>query len=272
MPAPPTSHTVSAHGLDLHYLDWGNAAAPPMLLLHGLQDSAALWGTFAESVRGDFHVVALDHRGHGDSPRAESYRLDDYVAETREVIERLGLGGGALIGHSAGGKNAWMCVARHPGLVSKLVITDMDPDSYNPGSVEMISRYKDESDEYADFGAVVERLRSRQPNASEEELRRGVEALAKPLSGGRYTWKRSRSVVTQYDRPDVWEHLPRIGAPTLIVRGADSTLLRRETALRMEAAIPDCRLVEVPGGGHWVHLEQPEAYAAAVRAFLAKGA
>ena len=264
----PTEQTVQAHGLDLHYLDWGNPEAPPVLLLHGLQDSAALWGTFAESMRDDFHVVALDHRGHGDSPRAETYALADYIAETRDVIRNLGLDAPVLMGHSAGSKNAWMCIAENPGIASKLVITDMDPDSYNPGSVAMISRYKDETDFYDSREAVVERLRSRQPNASDEELERDVDALAVRLDDGRYTWKRSRDVVTKYDRPDVWERLPEVGAPTLIVRGADSTLLRHDVAVRMEAAIPDCRLVELPGGGHWVHLEQPDAYAATVRSFL----
>ena len=268
MTTPLTEHTVRAHGLDLHYLDWGNPDAPPVLLLHGLQDSAALWGTFAESMRDDFHVMALDHRGHGDSPRAETYALADYVAETRDVIRNLGLDAPVLMGHSAGSKNAWTCIADNPGIASKLVITDMDPDSYNPGSVAMISRYKDETDFYEDRAAVVERLRSRQPNASDEELERDVDALAVRLDDGRYTWKRSRDVVTKYDRPDVWERLPEVGAPTLIVRGAESTLLRHDVAVRMEAAIPDCRLVELPGGGHWVHLEQPDAYASTVRSFL----
>ena len=168
MTTPPTEHTVNAHGLDLHYLDWGNPDAPPVLLLHGLQDSAALWGTFAESMCDDFHVIALDHRGHGDSPRAGTYQLADYVAEMRDAIRNLGLDAPALIGHSAGSKNAWLCIADNPGIASKLIITDMDPDSYNPGSVAMISRYKDETDFYENREAVVERLRSRQPNASDE--------------------------------------------------------------------------------------------------------
>ena len=184
------------------------------------------------------------------------------------MVRNLGLDAPVLIGHSAGSKNAWLCIADNPGIASKLVITDMDPDSYNPGSVAMISRYKDETDFYDSRAAVVERLRSRQPNASDEELERDVDALAVQLDDGRYTWKRTRDVVTMYDRPDVWERLPEVGAPTLIVRGAESTLLRHDVAVRMQVAIPDCRLVELPGGGHWVHLEQPDAYAATVRSFL----
>ena len=271
------SRWVQAHGLHLHYLDWGNEGAPPVLLLHGLQDSAALWGTFAEGMRERFHVMALDHRGHGDSPRAESYALADYVRETAEVIEALDLRGLALMGHSAGSKNAFIHVANqaadhaadYPGRVSRLVITDMDPDSYNPGSVAMISRYKGEGDEYDDMAAVIERLRSRQPAASEAVMRASADALITPLPDGRLTWKRSRDIVTKYDRPDAWDYLPRVAVPTLIVRGADSPLLVHDVAVRMQAAIPDCRLVEIPGGGHWVHLERPDDYLRVVSEFLA---
>ena len=173
-----------------------------------------------------------------------------------------------LIGHSAGGKNAFIYTAEHPGDVAKLVITDMDPDAYNPGSVAMISRYKGESDEYDDLAGVVERLRSRQPGSTEEVLRANAVDLTTPAADGRLGWKRNRDVVTQYDRPDAWAYLPRISAPTLIVRGADSTLLTRDVAERMQRTIPDCCLAEIPDGGHWAHLERPDLYLRIVREFL----
>ena len=266
--AEPKSRWVEAHGLRLHYLDWGGEGLPPMLLLHGLQDCAGLWRFFASGMRDRFRVMALDHRGHGESPHAGSYPLDDYVEETAAFMEALDLRDAVLIGHSAGGKNGWMCVAKHPGRVAKLVITDMDPDSQNPGSAAMFSRYKGESDEYADMDAVVERLRSRQPGSSEEVLRTTASALTKRLPGGGYTWKRDRGVVTKYERPDVWDSLPRVGVPTLIVRGAESTLLTRPVMERMQQAIPDCRFEEIPGGGHWAHLEDPERYLRIVSGFV----
>ena len=267
----PESRWVQANGLRLHYLDWGNADAPPLLLLHGLQDCAGLWDTFAQGMRDRFHVLALDHRGHGDSPPADSYPLSDYVREVADVIDALGLLDVVLMGHSAGSKNAWVCIAENPGKASRLVITDMDPDSFNPGSVAMRSRYEEESDEYDGLDAVVERLRSRQPKSTDAEVRRDAEVMTKSLPDGRLTWKRDRGVVTKYDRPDVWASLPSVGVPTLTVRGAESTLLRHDVALRMAEAIPDCRLVEIPGGGHWVHLEQPDAYLQAVNDFLIDG-
>ncbi|MCH7482981.1 MAG: alpha/beta hydrolase [Chloroflexi bacterium] len=262
------SRWVEAHGLRLHYLDWGGDG-PPVLLLHGLQDCAGLWETLAEGIGGRYHVMALDHRGHGDSPWAASYRLADYVAEAGAVIEALDLRDLVLVGHSAGSKNAFIHVAEHPERIARLVITDMDPDALNPGSVAMISRYKNESDEYPSLEAVIERLRTRQPGSSAGVLRSNAAALTKPAAGGAgLVWKRDRDVVTRYDRPDAWASLPRVSVPTLIVRGAESTLLTGPVARRMRDAIPDCRLVEIDGCGHWAHLEAPEAYERALVDFL----
>ena len=217
----------------------------------------------------DFHVIALDHRGHGDSPRAGTYQLADYVVETRDVIRSLRLDAPVLIGHSAGSKNAWLCIADNPGIASKLVITDMDPDSYNPGSVAMISRYKDETDFYESRDAVVERLRSRQPSASGEELERNVDALAVQIEGGRYTWKRNRDVVTMYDRPDVWERLPEIsGANTHRTRRGEHVAASRRGRCGWRPRYWTVASSRFRAAGHWVHLEQPDAYAQTVRAFL----
>ena len=166
------SRWVEAHGLGLHCLDWGGAGRQPLLLLNGLQDCAALRGTFAGAVQDGYHVMALDHRGHGESPWAGSYRLSDYVREVGDVIDALALQNVVLVGHSVSSKNALIHVAQHTERVSKLVITDMDPDAHNPGSVAIISPYKAESDEYPDIAAVVERLPSRQPRSSEEVLTR----------------------------------------------------------------------------------------------------
>lgn len=266
----PQSRTIETHGLRLHYLDWGGDGLQPMLLLHGLQDSARLWDFFAANLRQSYRVMALDHRGHGDSPWAppEAYKLADYVEELTQVIEALDLRDLVLIGHSAGAKNAFIYAAQRPQRLSKLVIVDMDPDQQNPGSAQMLTRYRAESDVYPDLDAVVDRLRSRAPGAPLDLLRQHAAGLTRPLSGGGLTWKRDRNVVDHYDRPDAWSHLPRISVPTLIVRGAESTLLRADVARRMRDAIPNCTLVELEGGGHWAHHESPDAFQQAVEAFL----
>jgi pimeloyl-ACP methyl ester carboxylesterase len=263
----PESKWIEANGVRLHYADWGGSGKQPLLLVHGLQDCCRLWDFFARQVSDRYHVIALDHRGHGDSAWAESYGLEDYVREIEAVIEGLDLRNLVLMGHSAGAKNSFILASRQPHRLARLIIYDMDPDAYNPSSALMFDRYKTETDEYDALANVVERLRTRQPGSSEEVLQHSATHMTKSANGG-LVWKRDRDLVLKYERPDAWGHLSHIAVPTLIVRGAESTLLNADVATRMQQRIPGSRLVEIPGGGHWAYLEQPEAFLEVVSNFL----
>lgn len=269
----PQDKYISIRGLNLHYVDWGNSHLQPMVLVHGLQDCARCWDLFASSVRQWHHVLALDHRGHGDSQWATggNYGLMDYVGELGEFLETLSLENVVLIGHSAGGKNSWICAAAHPKRLKQLVIADMDPDAQNPGSASMFVRYRTESDTWDSLEAVVERLRLREPKASEEVLRHHALHLTREAGEGKRAWKRDRALVLNYQRPDAWEGLRRIQCPTLIVRGAQSPLLTHPVAQRMQESIPNARLVELAGVGHWCYDEDPHGFLRAVLRFLGKG-
>ncbi len=266
----PQQREITVRGLRLNYLDWGNEVLQPMLLLHGLQDCARSWDFFAATMADSYHVLALDHRGHGDSAWAPdgSYKLADYVGELEELVDALGLRDLVLMGHSAGGKNAFIYASGHSDRVDKLVIVDMDPDASNPGSATMFDRYRTESDEWDDLAAVVERLRSREPNASEETLRHHAVAMTRETPEGKRVWKRDRALVMGYERPDAWAYLDGIACPTLLVRGAQSTLLIHDVAERMQRRIPNCQFVEVPGGAHWCYDENPGGFLSALRGFL----
>ena len=259
-----------AGGVRLHYLDWGNAGARPMVLLHGLQDCARSWDFLSTSMSADFHVVALDHRGHGESEWAppDRYRLRDYVSDVEALVDHLGLTDPVLVGHSAGGRNAWMYAVSHPDRVSSLVVVDIDPDAENPESRSMFERYHAEPDEWGSLEAVIERLRGRQPASTDEMLRHQALHMTRELSGGGRVWKRDRALLEAYERPDLWEEWRRISCPTLIVRGRQSDLLRHEVAVRMREEITRVRLVELDGGGHWFYQEFPGAFETTIRWFL----
>ena len=270
LPPRPTDGFIDVEGLRLHYLDWGNAAAQPMALLHGPQDCARSWDFFAASMRSRHHVVALDHRGHGDShwAPADRYRPRDYVADVDVLITQLGLREVVLVGHSAGGRNAFMYTTGHPEVVEALVVVDIDPDAVNPEAQGMLARYKAEPDEWESLGAVVQRLRSRQPNSTEEMLTHQALHMTRELPDGRRVWKRDRKLLEVYQWPDLWAPWSQIGCPTLIVRGRQSNLLTHEVAVKMREAIPRARLAELEGGGHWFYQEFPGAFEATVRWFL----
>lgn len=269
-PRNPRDGYISAGGVRLHYLDWGNPGAQTMVLLHGIQDCARSWDFFAENMSGYYRVLALDNRGHGESDWASTcqYGFSDYVSDLECLIDELGLQEVVLVGHSAGARYAFSYAANRPLAIESLVISDIDPDAVNPTSGGMFARYAAESDEWDSMQDVIERLRGRQPNSTDEMLLHQAEWMTKPLGDGRRVWKRDPAMLPAYERPDLWEDLSRLTCPTLIVRGRQSELLGHEVAVRMREAVTGARLAELEGAGHWVYQEIPEAFEITVRWFL----
>ena len=266
----PEDWYFEVDGLRLHYVDWGNERAPAMVLFHGLQDCARSWDFFAAGMRSEYRVLALDHRGHGDSDAAppDGYGLRDYVSDVAGLVDHLGLQRMVLVGHSAGGRNAFVYAVDRPEVVDALVIADIDPDAANLESQGMFRRYNSEPDEWDSMEAVIERLRSRQPNSTREMLEHQAACMTRETAGGKRVWKRDRALLAGYQRPDLWTAWSRIACPTLVLRGRESGLLTHEVAVRMREAIPRVRLAELEGGGHWIYQEFPGAFEATVRWFL----
>jgi len=242
MPADtkPYDKTIDARGLRLHYLDWGNETAPPMLLLHGFSGHAHTWDTFARAMCDQFRVLALDQRGHGDSDWAKdgAYTVDDHAADISTFHDRLMLGPVVLVGLSMGGRNAIRYTGLHPGKVEKLVIVDIGPD-IAPRGAERVRRMAAEApEEFATLDEAVAYLRRYATLTSpvaEAALRYRVEHGMKKLSDGRYTWKYDmflRAQRRQGSPPsaDLWPVVPQIKVPTLILRGSASDVFAPETA------------------------------------------
>jgi len=124
----PTSQTFISQRLKLHYLDWGKYdadgnAKPPLILVHGGRDHARSWDWTAQVLREDFHVVAMDHRGHGDSDWVSdgNYHANDMVYDLAQLIHQLDEGPVRIVSHSMGGNVALRYTGMFPASVTKLV-------------------------------------------------------------------------------------------------------------------------------------------------------
>ena len=272
----PTDANFDHDGVRLHYVDWGPTGSPPMLLLHGLRDSARSFDEFAAAMRGDHHVVALDSRGHGDSEWAGSgaYRFEDLVSDVGATVDHLSATHGrdlVLVGHSAGGRYAWAYAIEHPEVVRALVIVDIDPDPINPQTQRDFATFDAEPFVWDSLDPVIEKLRNRPMFATDDMVRRQAEAITRDHPAGGLVWKSDPLVMDEYERPDLWSSWSRIKCPTLIVRGRKSTLLTHETAVKMREALPknQVRLTELENAAHWLYQDTPEAFEATVRWFLA---
>lgn len=272
----PKDKRATANGHTLHYLDWGREGQPVMLLAHGLRGHAHSWDDVAAAFCGDYHVLALDQRGRGDSDWAKDgdYTTAAYVADLAGFCEALSLDQFILVGHSMGGRNAMAFAGRHPEKVSRLVIVDVGPTLDSRGSQRIADEIKSVPEEFDAFADALEYMNRQNRFASPEVLRRRVQYATKELPNGKVGWKydalireqRRNGTVPPAD--DLWPALPNITCPSLIVRGAETDLLSSETAERMLATLPNPALVEIARAGHMVFEDNPGDFIAVVRDFL----
>ena len=113
----PTSRIFFSQRLRLHYVDWGNAEAPPLLLVHGGRDHCRNWDWVAEELGRDWHIIAPDLRGHGDSQWSQdgTYTMAGYVYDLAQLIHQQKLAPVTIVAHSLGGNIA----LRYAGTLSR---------------------------------------------------------------------------------------------------------------------------------------------------------
>ncbi len=272
----PQDKTVTANGLKLHYLDWGNVRRPTMVLLHGLRGHAHSWDDVSSAMCQDYHVLALDQRGRGDTDWAKDgdYSTGAYVADVDGFCAALKLDSFILVGHSMGGRNSMAFAARCPEKVQKLVLVDVGPVLDSRGSERISREIREVPEEFDSFEAVVRYMNKQNRFASDAVLRRRLEYSTKKLPNGKIGWRYDRAIREQRRQgttpppTDLWPAVRSITCPTLIVRGADTDVLSLEVANQMLAAMPNARLVQVPRAGHMVFEDNPAGFLEAVHPFL----
>jgi pimeloyl-ACP methyl ester carboxylesterase len=256
------AHRFMAKGLALNCLDYGGRRKPPILFLHGGSAHAHWWDFVAPAFVGDFHVLALDQRGHGESQWAEqwAYGSRHYVSDLDQVIGHWGFGPPILVGHSMGAHNVLAYAVEHSERLRAIVAIDPPPD-YPEGALEFLKSIAQKPGRR--FDSLDEAVRNfrvlpRQTLAKKEILEHVARLSFKLHPEGGWTHKHDRRTMIR-EPSRVWESLHRIGCPALIVKIANSPLLDRETAKKMAAQLADGRLVELDDSYHHAMLDNPKA-------------
>lgn len=272
----PQDRFIPLNGLRFHYLSWGEASAPPAVLLHGFMDHAHRWDTFSRAMADRFHVLAMDARGHGESDWAEDYSRDRMIEDLDAFVRALKLSRVALVGHSMGARIAYFYAAQNPGTASRLVIVDMGPE-LTPAGARRVRTGVLAQEDFASPEELFNAARAVNERPSDEDLWNRVRYGLTQREDGRWIWRADPNLRNPTRRPPPrdpaleWKLLSNIQCPTLVVRGAQSDLLGRETAERMACEIPTGRYVEIADAGHSVSTDNPEGFLAAVRPFLVEG-
>lgn len=259
--------------LTLHVAEGGQGT--PLLLLHGFTGSVETWEHLRARFEENHHVIAIDLPGHGRSSSPadpERYSLLRTTDDIACSLDEIGVERTAVLGYSMGGRLALHFALRHPDRVTALIL-----ESTSPGLSDATLRdERRESDrDLADFieregmTAFVDRWESLSlwetqghlPASTRAELR------AQRLRGDPRGFANSLRGAGQAATASVEDELQRISIPTLLIAGALDLKYRR-IAHQMEQSMPNARAVIVPGAGHTVHLEQPEAFSTATLDFL----
>lgn len=276
--ARPRDAEVVVDGLRLHYLDWGLAGQPPLILLHGLTGNAHNFDRIAARFADRYHVLAFDIRGRGESDRSPDgvYRLESYRDDLRGIVEALDLGPVGLIGISMGGIIALAFAGAFPDRVTRLALDDIGPDIDPRGLQRIFTALATAPAEFDDVATAAAWLRASAgylDALSEDDLIEFTRWGLRQTPAGTWTWKLDpavRDLQLQLKHPsqiDLWAALERITCPVLIIRGETSDILSRETVAKMIATLPAAEAVEVPGIGHAPILDEPEALVALDRFF-----
>ena len=284
----PTSHYFYSQRLKLHYVDWGNAEKPPLLLVHGGRDHCRSWDWVAADIRRDFHVIAPDLRGHGDSAWAvgSAYSMIDYVLDVAALLKALDLFPITVIAHSLGASVALQYAGVYPEQVARLVAVEglgPPPGLGKPKSAsarmaqwirEMQGLARRHPRAYASFEEAVVRMREANPRLTAEQALHLTRNGVIRYEDGTYAWKFDNFVraVSPYlfnldDAREIWSH---ITCPVLLVRGDESWAPDPEADGRA-SAFHNAEVLTIEGAGHWVHHDQLDVFLGGVRRFLGVG-
>jgi esterase len=275
----PSSGFADINGLTYHYLQWGDEEAPAVLMLHGLRSYAHTWAHIAEKVAITHRVVAPDFRGRGESswdPHRD-YFTNAYVSDIEKLVAHLGLNDVSIVGHSMGGTVGYAYAARHTDQVQRLLIEDIGPGSSTKtaGADRILREMAATPKHFDSLDAVHAYWRSIRPDITDEALASRIQHTVRPASDGRWEWKLDMAGIAaarQSGDPagpvDLWACVESLRCPTLVVRGAQSDFLPAKTCAEMAQRQPLLRWAEVSDAGHYVHDDNPTAFARLVLSFL----
>lgn len=276
--ALPRDRFTATGEVRLHYLDWGTAGHPVVVLLHGGGLSAYTWNAVALDLRRDHHCYAVDLRGHGDSDWSETldYSVDAHTRDLEAFVDHLSEPV-VLVGHSLGGFASIRYASRHPDRVVALVIVDVGPFVRNEAAVARLRDFVRGPSDFASIDDAVDHALTFSPDRDPTLLRHSLRRAMRQREDGRWTWKRDqRPLDDAYfaDRiADARSLIPDVSAircPTLVVRGQNSDGLSADEASDFVALLGDGRMATVGAAGHNVQSDNPAGLLSVVRPFLAE--
>jgi pimeloyl-ACP methyl ester carboxylesterase len=259
---------MSSPAIELHYRQFGEPDATPLMLLHGLFGSSANWLGIARQLQDRYRLILPDLRNHGRSPHATPMDYPAMAGDILALLERLELPFCHLVGHSMGGKvGMWLALTRAER-VGRLVVADVAPVSY-AHRFETI------------FGGLqaIDLARLPDRRTADRQLAEFVESHQVRAYLLQNLIKRDRTWAWRFNLPLLEREIATLaGFPelqgrsfpgdALFLYGGNSSYVQADAFAAIRAGFPFARLRALAGAGHWVYADQPEAFIQNLERFL----
>jgi pimeloyl-ACP methyl ester carboxylesterase len=280
----PKACFYDSQGLRLHYADWGNDTAPPLILLHGGRDHCRSWDRLARALQPHFHVMAADLRGHGDSDWAKgsSYHLLDHVYDLTRMKAAAGFGEATIVGHSFGGMISLAYAGTYPERVTRVAILDgvFLPAPPSVPIEQQMTRWIGQLDKasqakarrYQTIEEAAARMTARNKRLTPELALHLASHGVKKNADGTYRWKfdeyqrvRAPYRITPEDFITLWQ---RITCPTLLLCAGESFISNPAVAGVLKH-FGHATVKSITGAGHWLQHDKHDEVLAELQSFFA---
>jgi pimeloyl-ACP methyl ester carboxylesterase len=260
----------------VHYLEWGPSAAPPVVCLHGGGQTAYMWEELGAALAPTHHVFAPDLPGHGDTDPIDEMDRRSLAGTVPPLLDEFGIGRAAFVGASLGGIVSITLAADRPDLFASITLIDIGHRLEDEGVnriIEFMTRHESFASPEEAAVEVAEYLPHRR-QVNVDNLRRNL----RERPDGRWEWKHMFARRLRGAGPPAggWRELvagmgeeaKTLACPVLVLRGAASDVLSNEGAEEIAALIPDARFATVGSAGHHAAGDNPETTVDLVRGFL----
>jgi pimeloyl-ACP methyl ester carboxylesterase len=265
---------TTVDGCEIYTRAWGEPGRPGIVLVHGSAAHAGWWDPIAEALAQDFHVVALDLSGHGDSGWRDSYSGAAWADEVLAVIDEYDVAPTVLVGHSLGARVALVAAGERPAAVSGLMLLDPPirppaPDG-SPPRAPMRTPGGARTFSTLDEAKMSFHLRPHEPILNHERL---LEVAAGSFREGDdgWTYKADSRVHERIDDLPLAEPLAALESPLLIVYGAMSPVYAfSEPSFAVDAHAGETEVVTIRDAYHHLMFDHGPELTDRIRAFATK--
>jgi pimeloyl-ACP methyl ester carboxylesterase len=264
------SRQTVIRGMRFHFTEWGDPASPPVILLHGGNQSSHSWDLVSLHLADRYHVYALDQRGHGDTEwsRELDYSMAAMAEDVLAFVEDQAIDRPVIFGHSMGGRVTLEVALAAPDLARALVIVDVGPE-LSPEGTKVVSDFIAHNIEFDDLEVFLDNVARYDRFRSREHVARTVKYNLLVRSDGKYVSKVDHRRLPQAGTTMTLGDVSAIPCPVLLVRGGESEVLLPDAAERFVAALAKGQLVTVPNVGHNVHGGNTPGFLDVIAPFLA---